>query len=198
MYFPFSKQLQAPNLLYHVIEQIISEEAFKVHHDAKLKKKGIIITEKWESGEQLFLLEELNRYTKEILLESVDERVQNELLEMSSDVVLSILQEDIIKDDIMTVLFDVINDFVYDKIINDVIRADIFGIAPDICKAAKVQLILNRPSKKKSRRIDLQMDQFFEEIIIEELALALANPIIVSELDDEINFSIVNTLLLRL
>lgn len=177
---------------------MIFEVAFKVHHDAKLKKKGIIITEKWESAEQLFLLEELNQFTKEILLANIAERVETNMLVMSSDVVLSILQEDIIKDDIVTVLYEVIIEFVFDKLLQDLICFEVFRMAPDLCKAANVALILNRPSKKKSKRIDLQMDQILEEIIIEELALALASPPLDNELDDDIHLSIINTLLFHL
>ena len=198
-YYPISRKLEAHNLLYHLTEQMIHEVAFKSLDDAKLKKKGIIITEKWESGEQMFLLDELNHFTKDVILESVKERVDDNMLEMNSDLVLTILHNEIIRDDIFVVLYDVIMDFVYESILGEIIRKQVYSLAPSLCKSANIELIMDRPSKKKSKRIDAQMDEILDVIVMEELALALASPLLdEGELEKEINFAIVQNLLSRI
>ena len=194
-YHPISRHLKAPNMFHHIVDQMIHEIAINSLNEAKLKKKGIIISEKWESTEQLILLEELNHFAKDILLETIDERVKGKMLEMNSEIAFSLLHDEIVRDDIMTLLHDVIIDIVFDVLVHEIIRKEIFQIAPSLCKLANVCLLLDRPSKRKSKRMDAKMNKLLDEIVFEELALALASPSIDTELDKEIDFAIVNTIL---
>lgn len=154
------------------------------------------MNEKWESEEQLFLVEDLILFTKEIIAETVHERVNKEILDWETDTVLQLLQEELIADEMMTTLYEVTMELVFENLLNEILKKYVWEQGPAICKDLGVTLIMERPSKPKSKVVDIQMEKILQEIIIQELALAIATPEVGDdELNEELDFAIMQTLL---
>lgn len=150
--------------------------------------------------EHSFLIRILNDYSKDILLETIHEKVLDYTLVQEAEYALDYLVKGLVADEIMPMLYDIYIEDSYDTILLEIIKEFVYEECPAICKSFKTKLFVSRPSKAKSIVIDEQMNKIMDQLICEELLLSICG--LGSPLSDqiarEVDLALLQNLVLQL